>query len=199
VSTSDTAAAGWYPDPNDARQQRWWDGAQWTEHVAGSQQAAGALTAPAGTDWRTPWIWLILILPVLPIIPVLFLDWSSLVELDPVTLEPDPAAQFAILTSPAYWLSVVGGWIAYGLAVVLAYLDWKELRRRGVSSPFHWAWTFLSAYVYGIGRGVVMQRRIGAGIVVMWVAIAIIALSMVLGIVISVLAVGAVIAQVPFS
>ncbi len=69
------------------------------------------------------------------------------------------------------------------------------LRRRGVPSPFHWAWTFLSAYVYGIGRGVVTRRRTGGGIVVPWVAIGI----LVLGIVISVLAVAAVFVQVPFS
>lgn len=27
-------AAGWYPDPDDATQQRYWDGSQWTEHRA---------------------------------------------------------------------------------------------------------------------------------------------------------------------
>jgi len=26
-------AAGWYTDPRDAAQRRWWDGAQWTNHV----------------------------------------------------------------------------------------------------------------------------------------------------------------------
>jgi Protein of unknown function (DUF2510) len=204
VSTPNTAAAGWYPDPNDGRQQRWWDGSQWTEHVSGPQAPAQpstvtTLSAPAGTDWRTPWIWLVLFLPLLPIIPLLLIDWSSLVTIDPVTLEADPTAQLAVFTSPAYWISVLGGWICYGLAVVFAYLDWKELGRRGVPSPFHWAWTFLSSYVYGIGRGVVVQRRTGGGIVVMWVAIGVLALSIVLGIVISIVVFAAVIAQVPFS
>lgn len=27
-------AAGWYPDPNGAPHQRYWDGAQWTGHTA---------------------------------------------------------------------------------------------------------------------------------------------------------------------
>jgi hypothetical protein len=35
--------AGWYPDPHDATGQRYWDGAQWTEHSA----VPATATAPA--------------------------------------------------------------------------------------------------------------------------------------------------------
>lgn len=38
---------GWYPNPENPEQQRWWDGQQWTEHVA-----VGAPMAP-GYEQRT--------------------------------------------------------------------------------------------------------------------------------------------------
>ncbi|WP_210479541.1 DUF2510 domain-containing protein [Naasia sp. SYSU D00948] len=198
MSTPNVAPAGWYPDPNDGRRQRWWDGYQWTAETATwpSEAQSGPLTAPPDTDWRTPWVWLVLILPLLPILPAFLIDWSSIYRIDPVTLQPDPAAQLALLTSPAYLASVIGGWLCYALAIVFAYLDWKELRARRVPRPFHWAWTFLSSYVYGIGRGVVVHRRTGGGLAVVWVSVAILVLSIVLGVVVSVLAVAAVFAQV---
>lgn len=31
---SDAPGAGWYPDPNDAKTNRYWDGSQWTESRA---------------------------------------------------------------------------------------------------------------------------------------------------------------------
>jgi thiol:disulfide interchange protein len=31
---TDMPPAGWYPDPEDASQQRYWDGSTWTEHRA---------------------------------------------------------------------------------------------------------------------------------------------------------------------
>jgi len=34
--TSLSAGPGWYPDPRDPRQLRYFDGHQWTEHVSGS-------------------------------------------------------------------------------------------------------------------------------------------------------------------
>ena len=33
AGASVTTAAGWYPDPNDASAQRYWDGSAWTEHT----------------------------------------------------------------------------------------------------------------------------------------------------------------------
>jgi uncharacterized Tic20 family protein len=49
---------GWYPDPNVPGGQRWWDGTQWTDHVAAPAPpppaGPGAGTAaPAASDSRT--------------------------------------------------------------------------------------------------------------------------------------------------
>ena len=42
-------AANWYPDPHAQGSLRWWDGTQWTDHVA---PAAGAATATRSfPDW----------------------------------------------------------------------------------------------------------------------------------------------------
>ncbi|WP_056011227.1 DUF2510 domain-containing protein [Agromyces sp. Root1464] len=52
MSDGRAAPAGWYPDPSDATAQRWWNGAQWTEHVAPAapvapvEQAAPAPSVP---------------------------------------------------------------------------------------------------------------------------------------------------------
>lgn len=45
--------AGWYPDPHDATGQRYWNGAQWTEHSAGPATAT-APAAVAATAAFTP-------------------------------------------------------------------------------------------------------------------------------------------------
>jgi hypothetical protein len=41
------APAGWYPDPQDAQQQRYWDGSTWTGHTAASGASAAAPTGAA--------------------------------------------------------------------------------------------------------------------------------------------------------
>lgn len=47
---TDGPQAGWYPDPEDATQQRYWDGEQWTEHRA---PLAGATPPPSTPQWPT--------------------------------------------------------------------------------------------------------------------------------------------------
>ena len=43
-------APGWYPDPEVAGGQRYWDGSQWTEHKAPGAQPAPAPGAPVPID-----------------------------------------------------------------------------------------------------------------------------------------------------
>lgn len=56
--------AGWYADPTDAGQQRYWDGTAWTDHVAPaagggptSSGGAGATTMAAATGAPDTWTW----------------------------------------------------------------------------------------------------------------------------------------------
>ena len=46
---TDTPPAGWYADPEDPSQQRYWDGSAWTEH-----RAPGAQPAPAAKPSYSP-------------------------------------------------------------------------------------------------------------------------------------------------
>ncbi len=38
---SDQAPSGWYPDPEDSSQQRYWDGSAWTDHRAPATSQGG--------------------------------------------------------------------------------------------------------------------------------------------------------------
>ena len=55
---TDLPGAGWYPDPDDPRSWRYWDGAAWTEHRSpGGQAPSPPPRAPTG-DQRPAWRWL---------------------------------------------------------------------------------------------------------------------------------------------
>lgn len=61
-----------------------------------------------------------------------------------------------------------------GLSVLLAYLDWRRLRRQGVVRPFHWAWGFLIGF-YIIGRSVVVRKVApGRGLEPLWAHLAVV-------------------------
>ena len=185
------AVAGWYPDPAGSAQRRWWDGTKWTDDLEtpySAAAAAQALRAPEGTEPNTPWIWLIVFLPWLSSFGLFFIDWSGYIE--SLLSDPTGLSAFSFLFSPAYLISLVLGWIVTGLLVWFAYLDWRELQRRGVPQPFHWAWIFLmfvvSNAVYTIGRAVVANRRTGKGLSVMWATIASYVAGFLIGIAVSI-------------
>lgn len=119
--------------------------------------------APAGTKTNTPWIWLIAVLPAIPVLGILFIDWREFM----LRTMNDPygglSAQLAIYTSPGYLIAMLGGWAVYGLCVFFAYRDWRVLQDRDVPRPFHWAFAFLGSIVYVIGRSVVVRSRTGRG------------------------------------
>ena len=50
-----------------------------------------------------------------------------------------------------------------GCAGLLAWLDSRVLRRRGIVRPFPWGWGFATG-VYLVGRTVVLRRRVGRGL-----------------------------------
>jgi Protein of unknown function (DUF2510) len=188
------APAGWYPVAAGSPQQRWWDGARWTEHVYGpttatAQPAAGqaatgaqpdvasaaVLRAPEGVKPGTVWFWLLAVgapvLTILDLIPT-SIYLSQLIGGDTT----DPASLAANSFSPAYLLTFLSSWFIYAVCVVFGLLDWRELKARGVPKPFHWAWSFFVIIVgwpavYVIGRTVVAKRRTGAGMAPLWVFI----------------------------
>jgi hypothetical protein len=182
-ATTPAVQPGWYADPAGTPRSRWWDGATWTEHYQepySAAAAAAALKAPEGTKVGTVWIWLIALLPVVAMIPILFVNWSPMFVGDSSDPSVSAEAELQVTTSPAYIITTLFGWLSYGLSACFAYLDWRHLERAGVPRPFHFAWVFLDSRAYVIGRAVVAQRRTGRGIGMMWVAIIAIVASIVI-------------------
>lgn len=178
---------GWYPDPAGSGRHQWWNGSAWTGQFSAPQfQAAPAQhrVAPrtrisAGTPVYNPYIWMIVALPLVPLILLMF--WNPVFRLRTVGTRQvqiiDPAS---IFTAP-YFLLLATGLVAYGVSALLAYLDWDRLRKDGVIRPFHWAWVFLSRELYVIGRSVIVHevapRR---GLAPVWATIGVILLTVVL-------------------
>ncbi|PZU48723.1 MAG: hypothetical protein DI566_02635 [Microbacterium sp.] len=194
-----SAPAGWYPDPADPRGQRWWDGVGWTAYQqeatatapqqpqprfgelapTASYGVAAPVTplappAPVNVDTNTVWIWLAVVVTALPFAMLFLFDWNGYME---AVIRAELNGEIAALQDWAgriLLLSLVS-WGCYAGLVVLCWLDWRELRSRGVPAPFHWAWSFFAGIngglaVYMIGRAVVLRRRtVGGGWAPLWV------------------------------
>ncbi len=194
-----TTPAAWYPDPQVPGQKRWWDGRQWTEHTNADTVQVTRAQAPAlapGVKTGTAWIWLIVLLPILSFIPLLTIDWATYVRVAAIA-PTSTAGQLGLLASPGYLITVAVSVLLSALTIVFAVLDSRELTKRGIVSPFHWAFAFLGSTVYVIGRSVVVKRRTGGGLAPLWAQIGMILLSFVVAILISAMIVEAVLDSLP--
>lgn len=68
-----TPEPGWYPDPTDAAQQRWWDGAAWTSESLPVPAPPASPPAPSRSRAKIPiWVWLLI--GAVGILAVIFLS-----------------------------------------------------------------------------------------------------------------------------
>ncbi|YCH07801.1 DUF2510 domain-containing protein [Arthrobacter sp. alpha11c] len=175
-----TTPAGWYPDPSFPQQMRWWDGVQWTPHLAPAGQQFMPLQRVLisnQTPVYNPFIWALVLLPLVSLL--LLLTWQP--EFRTITTRQgtttiDPMSMY----TPGYFLLQASGLIVYGVSVLMAYLDHRRLARSGVVRPFHWAWCFLSPVVYVIGRTVIVRKVApGRGMGPVWALIGMVVLSLI--------------------
>ncbi len=190
--------AGWYPDPAGGPGRRWWNGTAWTEQVEQPYSAGYAppvLGAPAGTAPYTPWIWILALLPLTSLLSFFLLDVEAIVA---QSLASDPSDPFAIPAPTSGELLTNGlGFAAWVLGILFAFLDWRELKKRRVDKPFHFAWSILLSLVYVIGRSVVVKRRIGTGLAPLWTAVAVTVLNIVVVLGVTIQLTAAVLTELP--
>lgn len=171
-----------YPASQQPAAQPYQQPAQPVYTPAAPVQAPRPQLDPA-TPVGTVWIWLIVLLPVvsLALLPFIQIKLPAIDVNDPSPVITDP---IALIGGPIYFVLIAVSWLTYAATVVFSWLDYRELTRRGVARPFHWAWSFLSSLVYVIGRtvivGQVAQRR---GKAPLWAAIGVIVLSFIVTIV----------------
>jgi len=121
---------------------------------------------PASTS---PWTWAIWVLAALPVVSLIVISGTDFRSVMPSS----PSGRGMMMPGLGYVVAQLVSFLVYGASVVVAYLDWRDLGRRGFVRPFHWAWTFLGSGVYVIGRSIIVRRRIegapGRALAPIWV------------------------------
>ncbi len=143
---------------------------------------------------NTVWVWLIVALPLVSVLTLFLFDWKSQLEqflYAAVLAEQGGYSSSSSSTMVNFSLNTtlfsigmsVLGLVLGGLSVLFAFLDWRQLRARGIVQPFHWAWAFfvfiVTAGVYVVGRGIVLRRQTGNGLGPIWGFIAVTVVSIV--------------------
>lgn len=151
------------------------------------QPYGGAPAAPVqqrdpGIATATPWIWVVVLLPLLSALsmfllpPSVIIDWSMVSTYGPRASTGGSTAYLVGMGA----IQLIGVLI-YAAEVVFAFLDWRQLKRAGIQRPFHWAWAFLAVpYVYVIGRSVVVKRVTGGGLLPLWIFIGVAVVSFII-------------------
>lgn len=177
---SSSTPPGWYPDPSGQHQTRWWDGFGWSQHVGPptSQMPRPRVADSVRTDTVFVWVTALLPLVTLPLLGV----YQPHLRYEYIGPDHIPTVDPGSIYTGAYFLVQGIGLLVYGVGVVLAYLDHRELQRRGVVRPFAWPWAFLGAIVYVIGRYVVVRKVApGRSMWPLWAYVALLAVSMIVG------------------
>ena len=143
---------------------------------------------------NTVWVWLIVALPLVSVLMLFLFDWKSQLEqflYAAVLAEQGGYSSSSSSTMVNFSLNTtlfsigmsVLGLVLGGLSVLFAFLDWRQLRARGIVQPFDWAWAFfvfiVTAGVYVVGRGIVLRRQTGKGLGPVWGFIAVTVVSIV--------------------
>lgn len=153
----------------------------------GAPQAAPAAAAPARRDipTNTVWIWLVVALPLVSLLTLFLFDWSTFIQESIYASAFPEQAPYAASSSLLVTAGTsVFGFVLAGLTVLFSFLDWRQLRARGIQKPFHWAWSLFvlaisSGGVYIIGRAVILRRQTGKGLAPVWGWIAVTVISIV--------------------
>ncbi|HLU64022.1 MAG TPA: DUF2510 domain-containing protein [Protaetiibacter sp.] len=149
--------AGWYEDPSDAEQVRWWNGINWTDHTQPKPDLTAAETRDAADDdagaaavrtrvrirtTSTAESWLVAFSSAGLAVALLAAGWAWLY------LAPTPM-----------WvlIAVVG---VYALSVLFAVLDRRKLSRWDHTPPPFWS-TLVTAPVYLLVRALRLPHSWG--------------------------------------
>ncbi len=173
----------------------------WADHIA----ARPATAAPAAVERQPvslstpiygPFIWLIVLLPLLSVAALfLYQPRYSYQYLPSGTF---PILEVSSVFTPGYFAILLGSLVVYGLNALFAFLDRRRLVAAGIDRPFSWPWIFLSAPVYVIGRSVIVHRVARPrGLVPVWVLIGVFVVSIVATLIWTVLFTAQLVSQLP--
>jgi hypothetical protein len=144
-----------------------------------------AASGRADIPTNTVWIWLVVLLPLLALTTLFLFDWRTYLEESLyASLSPQQAPYAASASLAVSAGASLFSFLIAALTVLFSFLDWRQLRARGIQKPFHWAWSFFvfvvsSGAVYIIGRGVILRRQTGKGLGPVWGWIAVMVVSVI--------------------